>query len=165
MRAARAGREPARREEWVSWAETYRGRRELVLDALLDLQARDGHLDEAALRELGRATGRNLSFLRGVASFYPALRFRAPGRHRVQVCRGLGCGMADDFVRREVAGFLRVRPGQVSRDGLFTWEEVSCLGVCAHAPVMVLDGQIIGKLRPGQARRILEETRQRERGR
>ena len=71
------------------------------------------------------------------------------GRHTLTVCDGTACHVKGaPALMSAVEQEFGVEPGETSPDGEFTEEIVYCLGSCALAPVAVLDGQVMGRLRP-----------------
>ena len=64
----------------------------------------------------------------------------------------------------ELLGFLGIRPGETTADGLFTLESVNCLGACALGPVVVLDGVYHHHMTPGRLRKLIESVRKQEQG-
>jgi NADH-quinone oxidoreductase subunit E len=74
-----------------------------------------------------------------VATFYTMFHLAPVGKHHLQVCGTTPCMLrgADD-----VKKVCKRRIGEqhaVSADGLFSWEEVECLGACVNAPVVAID--------------------------
>ena len=108
----------------------------------LDLAQEElGHLTPEAMSEVAGALQLDPGYVEGVATFYTLFHLQPIGRHRFYVCTNLSCTLrgAEDIVDR-IKGAIGVRdPGEVSKDGLFSYEEVECLGACEYAPVCRLD--------------------------
>src|SRR5688572_15258997 len=97
------------------------------------------------------ADGLNLSRaeVHGVISFYHHFRERSPGRYVVQLCRAEACQSMNSRALEEfVRGRLRVNFGETTADGRVTLEAVYCLGNCACAPSMMVNGQLHGRVTP-----------------
>jgi len=97
------------------------------------------------------ADGLNLSRaeVHGVISFYHHFRERSPGRHVVQLCRAEACQSMNSRALEEfVRGRLHVNFGETTADGRVTLEAVYCLGNCACAPSMMVNGQLHGRVTP-----------------
>ncbi len=97
------------------------------------------------------ADGLNLSRaeVHGVISFYHHFRERSPGRHVVQLCRAEACQSMNSRALEEfVRGRLRLNFGETTADGRVTLEAVYCLGNCACAPSMMVNGQLHGRVTP-----------------
>lgn len=97
------------------------------------------------------ADGLNLSRaeVHGVISFYHHFREQSPGRYVVQLCRAEACQSMNSHALEEfVRGRLRVNFGETTADGRVTLEAVYCLGNCACAPSMMVNGQLHGRVTP-----------------
>jgi bidirectional [NiFe] hydrogenase diaphorase subunit len=105
-----------------------------------------GYLDEGLLTYVSRAFRLPPSQVFGVATFYELFTFEAPGDHTCTVCTGTACFVkgADEIVRA-VGDAYGIRQGETSADGSVTLKGARCLGSCGLAPVVLLDGAVIGK--------------------
>jgi len=127
-----------------------------VLEAV---QARYGHLPEAALRTVAQETGRPLVDVYGVATFYRFFTLKPRGKHLVCACLGTACHVRGaPRVVEELERQLGIRRGETTPDKQFTLETVNCLGACALGPVVVIDGRYFSKVRKSQVRHLLDEA-------
>lgn len=75
-----------------------------------------------------------------VATFYTMYQRKPVGKYHVQVCTTTPCQLCNsDQVMETVMEKLNLKPGEVSPDGLFSLEEVECLGACANAPMFQIN--------------------------
>lgn len=104
-----------------------------------------GYLSEDLLLYVARSLRLPPSMVYGVATFYQLFTFEPPGDHSCTVCTGTACFVkgADDIVAG-VAMAHDVPAGQTSDDGRLTLKTARCLGSCGLAPVVVLDGEVLG---------------------
>jgi bidirectional [NiFe] hydrogenase diaphorase subunit len=104
-----------------------------------------GHLSDDVLLHLARELQLPPSMVYGVATFYHLFVFDPPGDHGCSVCTGTACFVkgADDIVQALQVAY-EVLPGQTTADGRFTLTTARCLGSCGLAPVMVVDGGVLG---------------------
>jgi len=117
--------------------------RSALIPVLQDIQARFGYLSQQAVEELAELTDISASEIYGVATFYAQFRFRAPGEHTIQVCLGTACHVrGGEQILTEIEQRLGISPGQVTADGKFGLQTVACLGCCALAPVVTIDGKV-----------------------
>lgn len=65
-------------------------------------------------------------------------------------------------IKNALCDELNIKPGDTTEDGMFTLEEVACLGCCSLAPVMMINGETYGKLTPDKAREIIRRIYERE---
>src|SRR5262252_8193909 len=106
------------------------------------------------------ADGLNLSRaeVHGVISFYHHFREQAPGRFVVQLCRAEACQSMNSRALEEfVRGKLRLNFGETSADGRFTLEPVYCLGNCACAPSLMVNGELHGRVTPERFGELAKE--------
>lgn len=106
------------------------------------------------------ADGLNLSRaeVHGVVSFYHHFRQQAPGRFVVQLCRAEACQSMNSRALEEfVRGRLRLDFGETSADGRFSLEPVYCLGNCACAPSMMVNGELHGRVTPERFAELAKE--------
>jgi formate dehydrogenase subunit gamma len=91
------------------------------------------------------AEGLNISRadVHGVISFYPHFRTRKPGHHVLQICRAEACqAMGGRSLETHLLARLGIGLHETSADGALTVEPVYCLGNCACAPSLMLDGKV-----------------------
>lgn len=122
---------------------------EHLIPILQEIQERRGYLSEEALGTLGRAIGISENEIYGVASFYAQFRFQPPAEHTIHVCQGTACHVRGshqilfDFEER-----LKIHAGGMTPDHEFGLERVACVGCCALAPVVLIDGQVRAGMKP-----------------
>lgn len=101
-----------------------------------------------------------LAKIYGVITFYNFFKLKKPGRNQVQVCMGTACYLkgGEDLIQ-EIEGILGVGLNTVTPDGEFSVEAVRCLGCCGLAPVMVINGEVYGKVKTEDLRGIIAKIR------
>jgi len=130
------------------------------LAILMDIQNKYNYIPREALAALAERLGVKVSRLYAMATFYRALSLTPKGRHIIKICDGTACHIRGtpvllDALCRE----LDIKGCGTTGDGLFSLETVNCLGACALAPVMVVDGKYETKVAPGGIAGILERYR------
>ena len=140
--------------------EPFAGRPSELIQALHRVQEELGYIPKEAQRAVAAALGVPLSQVHGVVTFYHFFRTEPVGRHTIRLCLGTACYVRGAArVLQALREELGVDLGGTSADGLFTLEGVRCLGACGLAPVMMVDGEVYGRLTPGRAREILSRYR------
>ncbi|MHC4983019.1 MAG: NADH-quinone oxidoreductase subunit NuoE family protein [Planctomycetota bacterium] len=135
----------------------YDGEVGMLIPMMQDLQAEWGYLPADQLRRLAKRLGVPLSRVYAVATFYASLRLAPKGLHEVTLCVGTVChlkgagGIAETICRD-----FQVEPGGTTPDGLFSFQPVNCVGACALAPVMIIDGEYHDGMTPQSAMKILQ---------
>jgi NADH:ubiquinone oxidoreductase subunit E len=132
----------------------------MLIPMMQDIQAECGYLPVEHVRCLSKRLGIPLSRLYAVATFYSSFRLAPKGAHDVTLCMGTVCylkgsGRISEAICRE----FRVEPGGTTRDRLFSFQAVNCVGACALAPVMVVDGKYYDAVTPDSALEILNKLR------
>lgn len=130
------------------------------LAMMQDMQRQYNYIPREGMEALADYLDCPLSSLYSMATFYKALSLKPKGRHIIKLCDGTAChirgaGVLCDGVRRT----LGIGPDETTGDGLFSLELVNCLGSCALAPVMVVDGVYYGKVTMEKLPGILEKYR------
>lgn len=114
-----------------------------LIPVLQDVQDDFGYLSEEAVEELSQLMGISANEIYGVATFYTQFRFSPPGRHRIQSCLGTACHVrGGQNILNELEQRLGITAGQTTANGQFDLERVACLGCCALAPVVAVDGKV-----------------------
>lgn len=142
----------------VIWA--YPPDRRYALAAMQDIQHNFDYLPQAGLKLLAEYMGCPVVQLYSMATFYKALSLVPKGRHIIKVCDGTACHIKSsqnliDGIQRD----LGIRPGDTTADGQFSVETVNCLGTCALAPVLLVDGTHFGKVTMGKLPEIIDSYR------
>ena len=120
----------------------YDGEVGMLISMMQDLQAECGYLHADHLRRLARRLELPLTRLYAVATFYAAFRLAPKGQHEVTLCVGTVCHLKGaGRIAEAICAEFQVQPGGATPDGLFSFQPVNCVGACAVAPVMVVDGQ------------------------
>ncbi len=127
--------------------DQWRGVKGNVIPLLQKTQEIFGYLPEDAMRAIGEATGKSPAEIYGVATFYAQFRFTPMGKHVMKICHGTACHVQGaDSLDTVVEQKIGVAPGATTPDGEFTVERVACLGCCSLAPVVMIDGEVYGRL-------------------
>jgi NADH-quinone oxidoreductase subunit E len=115
--------------------------RSAVMPALDLAQEELGYLTPEAMSEVARALELDPGYVEGVATFYTLFHHFPVGKHRFYMCTNLSCTLrgANELVDHFKQAVGVKEPDEVSLDGLFSFEEVECLGACEYAPMMRLD--------------------------
>ena len=141
----------------ASALEEYRGRRDLLVAALQEIQALYGYLPKRAVLYAARELGAPLSRLYGVATFYNQFRLTPTGRHIIQVCRGTACHVAGSAgLLAAVSETLGVAEDETTSDGMFSLATVACLGCCSLAPAVMVNREVHGNLAVDRAGDLLD---------
>ena len=128
-------------EEIKALPAKYPQPRSAVMPALDLAQEELGYLTPEAMSEVAVALQLDPGYVEGVATFYTLFHLEPVGKHRFYACTNLSCTLrgAEEIVEH-VRGAIGVREaGEVSKDGLFSYEGVECMGACEYAPMLRID--------------------------
>lgn len=118
-----------------------------LIPILQAVQSQFGYVSKMNMDRIAKFLDITLNDVFSVASFYSQFKFDKPGKHKIVSCSGTACFInRSPMLIEEIERDLGITPGQTTEDGLFTFETVACLGCCALSPVMVIDGEIHGKM-------------------
>ncbi|MCD8365861.1 MAG: NADH-quinone oxidoreductase subunit NuoE, partial [Clostridiales bacterium] len=128
-----------------------------------------GYLSQEAIEYISARTGITPARIYGVATFYAQFRLTPIGKYLVMMCKGTACHVnGADRVQEAVSEYLGIGDGETTEDGIFTLNNVACLGCCSLAPVMMVKSaegeETYGNLTKDSVVKILEEIRSRESG-
>ena len=127
--------------------DAYPKDRRYALAVMQDIQRRYNYIPEEGLEALAGYLGCPLAELYAMATFYKALSLRPKGHHIIKVCDGTACHLrGSGNILNGIRGELGIGPDETTDDGEFSLETVNCMGSCALAPVMVVDGVYYGKV-------------------
>jgi formate dehydrogenase subunit gamma len=118
-----------------------------LLPILHAVQSALGWVPPAAVAPIARALNQSRAEVQGVLSFYHDFRSAPPGRQIIKICRAEACQAmgADDLVAHAKRR-LAIDFGETRADGAVTLEPVYCLGNCACAPAIMVDGVLYGRV-------------------
>ena len=123
--------------------ERHPANRGSLIPVLQDIQEEYGYLSEESIDELAALMGISANEIYGVATFYTQFRFSPPGEHTIVSCQGTACHVrGGQQILRELEKRLGITAGKTTLDGKFDLERVACLGCCALAPVVAVDGKV-----------------------
>jgi NADH-quinone oxidoreductase subunit E len=142
--------------------EKYPVRRSALVPMLLYAQDEIGYLSDAVIAEVASRIGITELDVRNVATYYSMLRFKPAGQFNVQVCTNISCmlrGAYDLYERFQEE--LGIGHKGVTQDGVFSLEEVECIGACCWGPAIQVNYNFHDELTPESVPGILAEYRSR----
>jgi NADH:ubiquinone oxidoreductase subunit E len=131
-----------------------------LIGILQEIQKHYNYLPEDAMKLVADKLELPLRDIYGVASFYKAFSFTQKGKHIITTCLGTACHVRGgpkivDAITKE----LGIKPGETTKDLMFTQETAACLGCCAMGPIMVVDGVYHSNVKPAMVKKIIEQAR------
>jgi len=134
----------------------YKGKQEELIPILQETQEAFRYLPAVAMREIARFLNITVNNIFGVATFYAQFKLTPLGRKVIRVCRGTACHVrGSGKVLTEMEKQLGIKAGETTPDMEYTLETVACIGACALAPTMTIDGETYGKMTTKKVAEVL----------
>jgi len=140
--------------------QKYPASRSALIPMLLYAQDEIGSLTDAVVSEIAQRIGITELEVRNVATYYSMLRFKPTGKFNIQVCTNISCMLRGAYeVYERFQEELGVGPDGITADGLFSVEEVECIGACCWAPAIQVNYDFHDELTPDSVPKILSHYR------
>lgn len=129
-----------------------------LIPVLEEAQVTLEYLPMSVQKKIARELNLPLSRVYGVVTFYSFFTMKPRGKHTVRVCLGTACyvrggkALAETLVKE-----FGVEEGETTPDRMFTYETIRCLGACGLGPVIVVDEQVHGRVKPSKVKEILSQ--------
>jgi len=138
-------------------------KRDSLITMLQEIQESEGYISKQAVKEISKLLKISASKIYGVATFYNQFRFAPLGKYHIMVCRGTACHVKGSLSTLNMAeDILKIKPGQTTKDGLFSLETVACIGACSLAPVININGEFYGSMTAEKFKKMINEIREKE---
>lgn len=130
---------------------------------LSTVQKKYGYIPLEVQEIISEKTGIPVAEIYGVVTFYSFFSLKPKGKYVLGICLGTACYVKNSQqVVDKFSSLLGIQPGETTKDGLFTIEAIRCIGACALAPAMSINGKVYPKVTPDQVGKIIDEYRQLE---
>jgi NADH-quinone oxidoreductase subunit E len=140
----------------------YPVKRSALVPMLLYAQDEVGYLSDAVINEVAARIGITELDVRNVASYYSMLRFKPVGKYNVQVCTNISCMLRGGYdLLERFQEELGVGHEGITADGMFSVEEVECIGACCWAPAIQVNYDFHDDLSPDSVPKIIAQYRDR----
>ncbi len=125
-------------------------------------QAQDiyGYLPIEVQTMVAEGLGLSLSEVYGVVTFYSQFTLTPKGENRISICLGTACYVKGaDKVLEALETELDIKSGDCTLDGCFSLDSARCIGACGLAPVITINDDVYGKVKPSEIPEILKKYR------
>lgn len=151
---------PEQQEALKAWTTKYPYKIMGLVEALRSVQDWRRCVSLEDQQYLADLFGVSISHVHGVATFFPSFTKEPTGKYRVGLCHGLSCAMRGAKEAAEaLEKTLGVPEGTRTADGLFSWEEMECLGACDQAPALLVNDELQGEATEGRIKNLKKELR------
>src|SRR5579875_3987556 len=138
----------------------YPVKRSALVPMLLYAQDEVGYISDAVVAEVAERIGITELEVRNVVSYYSLMRTKPVGKYHVQVCTNIACMLrGGNELLHHCSRRLGIGNKQTTADGLFSLEEVECIGACSWAPAVQVNYDFHENLTPESMDRVLADYR------
>ena len=138
----------------------YKGEGTPLMMILSDIQKEYGYIPLEVQELVSALTGIPVSEIYGVVTFYSFFSLTPKGKYVVGVCLGTACYVkGSQLVLDKFEELLKIKPGETSEDGLFTLDALRCVGACAIAPAVSINGKVYPMVQVSQVEKIINDIR------
>ncbi len=127
---------------------------------LEDIQNEYGYIPLEVQELVSDLTGIPVSEIYGVVTFYSFFSMVPKGKYVIGVCLGTACYVkGSQLVLDKFSEILHIKPGETTEDGLFTLDVLRCIGACAIAPAVSINGKVYPQLKVDNVSKVIDEYR------
>lgn len=142
----------------ASIIEKHKGKPGGLIPVLEEAQVSLEYLPLSVQKKIAAGLNLPLSRVYGVVTFYSFFTMTPRGKHTVRVCLGTACYVRGGKALAEtLEKQFGIKEGETTADRMFTLESVRCLGACGLGPVIVVDDEVHGRVKPGKVKDILSQ--------
>jgi NADH-quinone oxidoreductase subunit E len=136
----------------------YPTKRSALVPMLLFAQDEVGHLSDAVIADIAKRVELTDLEVRNVISYYSLLHTKPMGKYHVQVCTNISCMLrGGEEILDHCKQKLGIGHKQTQSNGLFSLEEVECIGACSWAPAVQVNYDFHENLNPDKMDKVLEQ--------
>src|SRR3981189_3389822 len=133
-------------------------KRSALVPMLLYAQDEVGYVSDAVVTEIAQRLDLLELDVRNVLSYYSMLRTKPAGKYNVQVCTNISCMLRGGYeILNHCKHKLGIGHKETTKDGVFSLEEVECIGACTGAPAMQINYDFYENLTPTTFDRLIQE--------
>ena len=141
--------------------DSYASERTPLIMILSDVQEEFGYIPPEVQEIISNITGISVPEIHGVVTFYSLFTQEPKGKYVIGCCLGTACYVKGaQQVLDQFSEILGIGPGETTQDGLFSIDALRCLGACAAAPAVTINGKIYSHVKVNEVAGIIAEYRQ-----
>jgi NADP-reducing hydrogenase subunit HndA len=146
------------KEELLGVIEELRNEKGCLMPIMQRAQDIYGYLPQEVQTIISDELGVPLEKIYGVATFYSQFNLNPKGKYQISVCLGTACyvkGSGDIY--NKLMEILDIAGGECTPDGKFSLDACRCVGACGLAPVLMVNGEVYGRLTVDDVYSVLEK--------
>ena len=138
--------------------DEYKDVKGALMPVLQKAQSIYGYLPIEVQKKISEGMDVSLAEIYGIITFYSQFLLNPKGEVSISVCMGTACYVRGaGGILDKISENLNIKPGDASRDGKYSLEGVRCIGACGLAPVITINGDVYGRLKPDDIDGILNK--------
>ena len=138
--------------------EKHKGKAGGLIPVLEEAQVCLEYLPLSVQKRIAAGLNLPLSRVYGVVTFYSFFTMTPRGKHTIRVCLGTACYVRGGKALTEaLEKQFGIKEGETTPDRMFTLESVRCLGACGLGPVVVVDEDVHGRIKPAKIKDVLSQ--------
>lgn len=127
--------------------DKYIGEKTPLIMILSDIQKEFGYVPLEVQEIVSKRTGISVAEIYGVVTFYSFFSLEPKGKYVIGICLGTACYVKGaQQISDQFCEILNIQPGETTEDGLFTIDSLRCIGACAAAPAVTINGKIYARV-------------------
>ena len=153
----------AARKKVIEFIEAYKGTKGALIPVLHEVQEHFGYIPYEAQTLIAEGLDVPASEVYGVVTFYSFFSLKPNGKYVIGCCLGTACYVkgAQQIVDK-FSEILGIKPGETTEDGLFTIDALRCIGACAIAPAVTINGKVYPHVEISEVQGIVDEYKAKE---
>ena len=145
--------------------DSYAGENTPLIMILSDVQREFGYIPLEVQEIISGCTGIPVADIYGVVSFYSLFSLEPKGKYVIGCCLGTACYVKGaQKIIDQFCSILGIEPGQTTEDGLFSIDALRCIGACAAAPAVTINGEVYARVKVDDVSQIIAKYRELEEG-
>ena len=129
-----------------------------LMPILSAIQNEFGYIPLDVQEIVSKEIGLPVAEIYGVVTFYSFFSLKPKGKYVIGVCLGTACYVkGSQQVIDKFSALLHIKPGETTDDGLFTLSALRCIGACALAPAISINGKVYPKVTAPDVDKIIKE--------
>lgn len=146
------------RKETEEILAQYRPEKDLLITILNDVQEKYGYIPKQAQMAISEYLAIPMAEIYGVITFYSRFTLAPKGKYNISICLGTACYVkGSQKLLDRAKERLKIEPGQVTKDGKFSIDDVRCVGACGLAPVFMVNDEVYGNATVKQLDEVIDK--------
>lgn len=142
--------------------QKYEIKESAIIEILHYLQKEKRIIEDSDLIAIENQFNIPFSKLKSVATFYTMYSQKKLGKYHIQICKNISCHIAgSNHIKRYIKEKLNIKD-YISEDGIWSLEEVECLGACHKAPVIIINGTYYENINEKKLDELINEIKLKE---